>query len=248
MRRVPFIVAALLTLWLAPPAAAQTGRAIGRVVDADGKPVMGAIVRATNSEAYPPQITSSSDSKGRFAMIGLRSGPWTFVAEAPGFQNSQGVMPVRAGAPADLRFVLQRTPEVIPGALSKDIEQQIASAGALRNEGRYDQAISAYQSIQAKNPKLTALNLVLADVFRKKAEREQDDAARRALYDRAIASYAEVLKGEGDHASARYELGMTYLTAGDTAAAAKAFQEVVARSPGSLAATSAAAHLNDLKP
>ena len=76
-----------------------------------------------------------ADEKGRWGMIGLRTGIWTFTVEAPGFETGSVSLPIRSGAnnPAPLRFVLQRTPEPIPGALVKNIEDEIARAGTLRS-------------------------------------------------------------------------------------------------------------------
>ena len=101
---------------------------------------------------------------------------------------------IRRSAAAPLRFTLRRLPEPIPGALTRDVSDQLSAAQALRAEGRFDQALSAYQSIQSKNPKLTTLNLLIADAHRQKGDRETDGAARQASYERAIAAYSEVIK------------------------------------------------------
>src|SRR5688572_13690826 len=76
-------------------AAAQNGAVQGRVFDAEGRPIKGATIRASNPNGKPPNITATSDDKGRFAMIGMTGGAWTFVAEAPGFVASQGRSNVR---------------------------------------------------------------------------------------------------------------------------------------------------------
>src|ERR671928_100479 len=80
MRRT--LILSLLGFALASAASAQTaGRITGTVKDPDGKPIKGATVRATN-EAVNAKITSTTDDKGRFAMIGVRTGRWIVVAEA----------------------------------------------------------------------------------------------------------------------------------------------------------------------
>ena len=195
MRRLQLIFAALILAFAIAPAFGQTGRATGRVVDAGGRAIKGAIVKASNREASPQEVAAATDNKGRWAMIGLKAGVWTFTIDAPGYVTAGGMIPIRSGTPPPpLQFVLQRTPEQIPGALSRDIDDQLSEAQALRNDGRFDQALSTYQSIQSKNPKLTMLNLVIAGIYQQKAEREQDAATRRALNERAIAAYSELLK------------------------------------------------------
>jgi hypothetical protein len=190
MNRSHVTAVVLLTLALAANAAAQ-GRVMGVVQDTNGRPIKGATIRALNSDASPREWTSTSDDKGRFVLLGLRLGPnWKFVAEAPGFFPQEGTVQVRSNFGSPLAFTLRRDPGPIPGALVKDIQEQLTSANALRDQGRYDQALSAYQSIQAKNAKLTAINLVIADVYKRKAEQERDASARQALLELAAAAEA----------------------------------------------------------
>lgn len=207
MRRLQLLVAVVIIAWLAAPAAAQTGRVQGVVRDVNGRPIKGATVKATHPEAVPRELTSTTDERGRFAILGMRTATtWHFVAEAPGFFPSEGNAPVRSNVGLPLTFTLRRDPGPIPGALTKDIQEQLSAANALRDEGRYDEAIAAYQSIQSRNEKLTMVNLVLAGVYRDKAEREPATAARHALLERAMAAYEEVLKDDAGNERAKIEL------------------------------------------
>jgi tetratricopeptide (TPR) repeat protein len=247
MARLHTSLMTLAFVALAMPALAQTGRAMGVVVDVQGRGIKGASIIATNPDASPSELTSTTDDKGRFGMIGLRAGVWTFRAEAPGYETSTGTAPIRSatlGPP--LRFVIQRTPEPFPNALSKDIADQVTAANALRSQGRYDQAISAYQAIQTKNPTLTSLNVVMGDTLRQQAEREQDTAARQALYARAIASYTEALKNDSSE-RVRLDLGLVQVSAGRVDDGVRTLQELVASTPNSAAAKDAAARLAQLR-
>jgi len=206
-RRLRFVATIVLAaLSLAAPAAAQTGRASGLVRDQNGKPVRSAIVRADNPIAYPPKVTSTSDDKGRWAMIGLGSGEWRFTVEAPGYVAQSASVMVRSAGTPPLTFTLPRDPGPIPGALEKNIQQQVADANALRDQGRLDQAISVYQDIRTKNQKLTSINFLLADAYRRKAALERDPAAKRSLFQQAIGSYDELLKVDAANERARSEL------------------------------------------
>lgn len=207
MRRLQIVtIAALMTLGFAAHASAQ-GRIMGRVQDADGNPIKGATIRAINTNLSSSEWTSVTDDKGRFIILGLRIGPnWTFVAEAAGFVPQRGLAAVRSVFGQPINFSLERDPGPIPGALVKDIQEQLISASALRDQGRFDQAIAAYQQIQAKNPKLTTVNLVLAGIYRQKAELERDRVARVALLERALAAYNAVLQDDAEHQRARTEL------------------------------------------
>ncbi len=242
---------ALLTiavLTMAPPASAQTGRALGSVIDSSGKGIKGATIRAVNKDASPSELTSTTDAKGRFGMIGLKAGVWTFTAEAPGFEPSGGTVPIRSatmGPP--LQFVIQRTPEPIPGALSKDIADQVSAANILRSQGRYDQAIAAYQAIRAKNPTVSTLHVVMGDAFRQQAEREQDQATRQTLYARAIQSYSEAVTASAASERVRLDLGLAQMSAGRVEDGVRTLQELVASTPNSAAAKDAAARLAELR-
>jgi tetratricopeptide (TPR) repeat protein len=209
MPRASLALAAVIVVCLTAPALAQSARATGTVKDTSGKAMKGATIKATNKEAYPPQITSSTDDKGRWAMIGLKTGTWTFVAEAPGFGTQQAQWPVRVAGTPPMHFVLARDLGPIPGALGKNIQQQLAAANALRDKGQLDQASIAYEQIREQNPKLTAVNLVMGGVYRKRAALESDPDARRALFDRAIASYTAVLTDDAENERAKTELEST---------------------------------------
>ena len=204
---VRIVIAVVVSaIWLTGPAAAQTARATGTVRDIDGKPIKGATIRAANPELQPRVGIATSDSKGRWAMIGLRIGVYNFVVDAPGFVAIQAEAMVRTAATTPLDFVLTPEPGLTPGALPSNIQAQIAAANMLREQGRIDQAINTYEQIRAKNSSLTTLNLVIAATYRRKAALESDPVARRSALDRAIESYTELLKDDPDNEHARTEL------------------------------------------
>jgi tetratricopeptide (TPR) repeat protein len=232
MRRLHLLYAAIVTLCLAVPALAQTGRVGGMVKDTEGKPIKGATVKAQNPGASPSEFTATTDDKGRFSMIGLRSGTWKFIAEAPGYLPQEGSAPVRTiGAPnPPLEFTLGKGVAASPSALTKEVQAELKAADDLRNAGQFDQAITAYQGIRAKNPSLTMVNMVIAGTYRQKAAKETDKAARQAAFDQAIASYNEVLKLDAANERAKIEIGMTHMQAGNLDGAEQALAPV-AESP-----------------
>jgi tetratricopeptide (TPR) repeat protein len=205
--RLRIVIAVVVSaIWLAGPASAQTARATGTVRDIDGKPIKGATIRAANPELQPRVGIATSDSKGRWAMIGLRIGVYNFVVDAPGFVAIQAEAMVRTAATTPLDFLLTPEPGLIPGALPSNIQAQITAANMLRDQGRIDQAISTYEQIRAKNSSLTTLNLVIAATYRRKATLESDPLARRSALDRAIESYTALLKVDPDNEHAKTEL------------------------------------------
>lgn len=210
VRRLPIVVAVISALWLAAPAYAQsTARATGTVRDTTGKPIKGATIRAFNPELGPRVFISTSDSKGRWGIVGLRVGTYTFVVDAPGYVAQKGDGIVRTASTSPIIFELEREPGLRPGALPSNIQAQIAAANMLRDQGRLDQAINTYQEIRTRYANLTSLNLVIGATYRRKAALETDAAARRAALDRAIEYYNELLKADPEDQRAKAELAST---------------------------------------
>lgn len=193
-----------LVLGVTTSALAQ-GRAMGTVKDTSGKAIKGATVRASNPDASPSQFASATDDKGRWAMIGLRSGTWRFTVEAPGYFTVETSAPVRVAAMPPMQFALAKDPGPVPNALDRNIQQLIQEATSHRDAGRLDQAIAAYQDIRVKNPKLTAVNLVIGDLYRRKAIGETDAGARQNLYRQALDAYDLLLKSDATNERALAE-------------------------------------------
>ena len=212
------LVAALV---MAAPAAAQTGRIGGTVRDQQNQPLKGATVTAENPNASPSSFTATTDDKGRYSIIGLRTGPWKITASAPGFAPSSGSVPVRTiGAPMPpVDFVLAPGATGPAGALAgvntKELQAELQKAMDLANGGQHDAAIAAYNAILAKTPALTMINGQIAVVQRLKKD-----------YDGAIASYQKVIAADPNNDRAKIDIGMTYLEKGDFANAEKSLLEV----------------------
>jgi len=75
----------------------------------------------------------------------------------------------------------------------------------MRDAGRIDQALVAYQDIRTRNPKLTSINLVIGDLYRRKAMQETDSAARQNLYRQALDAYDQMLKSDATNERALAE-------------------------------------------
>jgi tetratricopeptide (TPR) repeat protein len=104
-----------------------------------------------------------------------------------------------------MQFAMAKDPGPIPNALDRNIQQLIQDAAAQRDAGRLDQALAAYQDIRAKNPKLTSVNLVIGDIYRRKAVQETDAGARQNLYRQALDAYDLMLKSDATNERALAE-------------------------------------------
>jgi Flp pilus assembly protein TadD len=209
------VLAALLVAALCSTAAAQTGRVGGTVKDEAGQPVKGATITAENPAASPSSFTATTDDKGRFSIIGLKTGAWTFSAQAPGFGPESGRLNVNTiGAPnPPLTFTLKKggnaaAAGALGGLAAKDLQADLAAADQLYNAQKWDDAIAAYRGIMTKAPSLSVINLQIAAAYRNKKD-----------YDGAIAAYNDLLKTDPANDKAIVGLGMTNLEKGDLKAA-----------------------------
>jgi tetratricopeptide (TPR) repeat protein len=208
-------MAALLTA-ASTVAFAQVGRVAGQVKNDAGEPVKGATVVAENPQASPSSFTATTDDKGRWAVIGLKSGRWKFTASANGYEQESGTINVATvGAPnPPLTFTLKKGSSMgipgLTGAAAKDLQVELAAADADYNSGKYDDAITKYKAILEKQPALSVINLQIAAAYRNKRS-----------YDDALAAYNELLKVNPNNEQAVLGIGMTNLEKGDLDAAEK---------------------------
>jgi Flp pilus assembly protein TadD len=207
------VLAASLIAAMSGIAAAQTGRVGGIVKDESGKPIKGVTITAENPNASPSTFTATTDDKGRFSIIGLRGGQWTFTAQGPGYGPESGKLDVKTiGSPnPPLTFTLKKgggAPGALGGSAAKDLQAELALADADYNAGKFDDAITKYRAIMAKSPALSVINLQIAAAYRNKKE-----------YDNALAAYNELLKTDPNNEKAIVGIGMTNLEKGDLAAA-----------------------------
>ena len=208
------VLAVILVTGWTGSALAQVARVSGTVKDEQGEPIKGATIRAENQEASLRTITAATDDKGRFSIIGLARGGWTFVAEAPGFAPAEGEMNiVRTATPnPPLVFTLKKArvipPAAIEGLTAKDLQVQLTAADGLYNQQKFDEAIAAYRAITVSAPSMAIVNLQIAAAYRQKKD-----------YDRAIAAYNDLLKADPNNDKAKVGVAMTNVDKGDRRAA-----------------------------
>jgi Flp pilus assembly protein TadD len=220
-----YLLHAVLLVALAGNAAAQTGRVTGVVKDDHGDPVKSATIIAERPDASPSSFTASTDEKGRFGMIGLRSGVWQLRVSAPGYASDGGDLNVRTmpGVTPPVAFTLQKfvvPPSVLGSTAPKDLQAALAGADALYNNQRWDEAIVAYKAILERSPSLSVINLQIAAAYRSKKE-----------FDSAIAVYNQLLKVDPENGKAKVGIAMTNLEKGDLDTAERTL-ETAAQSPG----------------
>ena len=217
------ILGAALALSVAVPAVAQTNRISGVVRDETGGALRGVIVRAAVGGVpgtAPMTLTTATDERGRFIFVVARSGEWTLTFEAPGFDPMTISAAVRlTGASPNLDIKLDRheTPEafgVLAGVDAKALVGQLASAAALLDEGRYDQAITAYRDLRARVPALTMVNLPLGTAYMAKKS-----------YAEAESAFQDLLKANETDPNGLFAMGSLREAQGNSADAQNYYQK-----------------------
>jgi tetratricopeptide (TPR) repeat protein len=191
-------VAAVLVVAIAADGRAQIGRLAGTVVDDTGRPLKGATITAENRDQRRSTFTSSSDGKGRFSVLGMSPGTWTFTIQAPGFETAVhrlDVVTTRPNPPLDVRLV--RRPASAPatalvGVETMEIQRRIDSAEAADKAGDAAAALAAYRDLLTRVPALTSIYLRMGAIH----ERSGDKAA-------ALAAYTRLLELDPENAPAR---------------------------------------------
>ena len=194
-------VGAVLLVLSAVDARAQIGRVAGTVTDDAGRPLKGATITAENREQSPSTFTSSSDSKGRFSVLGMRRGIWIFTIQAPGFETAahrREVVTTRPNPSLDVQLVRGTVPTPrgpLVGIDMKDIQRRIDAAESSDRAGDHGAALAAYRELLTRVPALTSIYLRMAAIH----ERMGDTTA-------AIAAYKQLLEVEPQNVRAQAAL------------------------------------------
>jgi hypothetical protein len=184
--RISYVIAVALLLG-ASPAHAQVARVAGTVTDEEGRAIKGATVTAENPDHTPSTLTSSTDDKGRYSMIGFRLGVYKFTIRAQGYETAAvdvRVVTVRPNPPLNAR--LKKTSVPAPGPAAsldvQDVQRRIDQAETLAAAGDVDGAVRAYRELASRVPVLTSVHLRIGALLEGKGE----TAAARAAYEHLL--------------------------------------------------------------
>lgn len=197
-----FALAFILSV-VASAAAQGQGRVAGTVTDDDGRPLAGVRITATNPAANPSQFTTETEDDGRFGILGMVSGQWTFRADCMGecgerngsprgYGPSEGPSNITQTRNPPIDFVLLRIRHPLAQMLGDDavagidldaVDAQIATADGQFNSGRYDEAIAGYEAVLGQLPALSNLYFNIGNAY----SQLNDQEAAIASFDRALA-------------------------------------------------------------
>ena len=172
----------------------------GKVLDAQGKPVEGAIVTIQGAEGVTRKAEVKTNRNGEFLQVGLPSGRYNVTAAKDKLQATAGAT-VSQGTPTELTLQLTPTSGMTPEQVKAQQEMQVLAGGAIEamKAGRDDEAIAKFNEIVLKIPTCSDCYYNLGVAYTKKAQ-----------YTEAEASFKKVLELKPDSADAYTGLANLY--------------------------------------
>jgi len=163
------VLALAVVLAVSAPALAQS-IVRGKVVDAQGKPVEGAIVTIVAVEASRKAETKTN-RQGEFLQVGLASGRYNVTVTK---DNLKQVLEanITQGRPAELQFQLTPVSGMTPEQIKAQAELQTLAAGAVAamKAGNDDEAIRQFQEISVKIPNCADCYYNMGVIYTKKQQ------------------------------------------------------------------------------
>lgn len=175
-------VLALAVVFAVSTTALAQSRLQGKVVDAQGKAVEGAIVTIQHADgARKTEVTT--DRNGEFVQLGLPSGRYTVTAAKDKLQQTLPA-DVTQAKPTDLQFRLSPTSGLSPEAAKAHTEMQARYSAAIdaMKAGRDDEAIQTFNEIVLTIPTCSDCYINLGVAYTKKQQyTEAENAFKKAL-------------------------------------------------------------------
>ncbi len=228
------VISFALLLGLVCLLSAQTGRGQGRihgvVLDADGRPIEGALVVATHL-ASGTTFKTRTDRNGAWALLGLGTGEWKVTASKKGYVSATVTVYVRQlRKNPPIEFRLPKGIESIAKELKEEKVKRLSGileeGNNLFQQGKYLEAAEKFKEILKEAPQLYQIKINVANCYLKAGD-----------YDKAIEFYQKALedikkKGglEADRRAASRALsglGEAWLSKGDLQKASQYFKESV---------------------
>ena len=224
----------------------QQGRIAGSVVDDDGNAMEGVSIRA-ETPGWPRTFEDVTRSDGSFAFIGLTSDEWTFTAvcenacaedhtdkigdTAIGYEQAVTPWRITQGRNPPIRMTLVsiRHPfeialgeTALEGLDPQALEAEMNQADEAFADGRYDEAISGYESLLGKLPTFHMLHVQIGETL-----------VRRGDHQAAIEAFERALAQDPGNESAQAGIARAKLSMGDFEGASEELEAAA----GSLNAT-----------
>ncbi|MBE3144286.1 MAG: tetratricopeptide repeat protein [Planctomycetes bacterium] len=246
------IMATLIVFLLFSPAAtpAIKGEIKGKIVNAQTNPIAGVTVTIISVDYPSEQYKLMTNKKGEFIQIGLEPGSYRIRCEKETYQPQEEQVRVTINEIVEKNIILSAVAEPmkveeIPG------KKELREANKLFQEGKYDEALAAYQQAadQAPEDSIVQYNTGVAFMalgkveeaiaaFKKTLEiQPENHQALKYLgqiyggmkaFDESVKFYSRAAKISSIDPEVFYNLGVGHMNLGNLDAAQEAFQKSIA--------------------
>jgi tetratricopeptide (TPR) repeat protein len=222
----------------------------GKIVDSQTNPIAGVTVTIISVDYPSEQHKLTTNKKGEFIQIGLDPGFYQVRCEKEAYKPTEAQVKVSINEIAEKDFILSagvetRNIEEIPG------KKELRQANMLFQEGKYEDALAAYQKAAAQAPKdaviqynigvtLMAMDRVdeAIDAFKKTIEVQPENIhalkglgqiyGQMKMFEESVKFYSLAAKISSDDPEVFYNLGVGQMNLGNQDAAREAFQKSIA--------------------
>jgi tetratricopeptide (TPR) repeat protein len=168
---------------IAVPGYAQTGQVKGKVVDANGKPVEGAVVTIEGSDSGGRKFTVKTNKNGEYIQIGLQPGQYKITATKDALTQSfnqrisldmaEVNFALKPGNAGNVSDEDRKKAAVKSAAIKAAFEEGVA----LSNAGKNDEAIAKFNEVIATVPKCPECYSNIGANYAQKKDWAQAEAA-----------------------------------------------------------------------
>ena len=207
------------------------GRISGDVVDASGAKVPGALV-VVESPRSNARMEAKTDKKGHFAVGGLGTGTWRVTVSKEGYLTSSTeiqVSQLAANPPVNLTLTKASAGGASPSAEAGG--SLLDSGNALLKEGRYDEAIAAFEEFVVMFPDVYAVHLNIGSAFKEKGDLDRAESEFKIVLEKNGPALEDLRKQKDTSLKALSGLGEVALKRGDFETAQGYFRRALEISP-----------------
>lgn len=202
MKKRLILFAAMLMgygLWAQAQLGMGTGRIKGTVCGETGEVLAGAKIKLEN-KSYKNTLTTTSDKKGRWSLVGLASGAYTITVTMDGYEDKTDQIDYREVTKQafvwDIKLRAKGShPEAAPNPLNRENEVLAAlleSGKKLYAEKQYAKAVEIFSELLEKNPKVYPIYINIANCYREMPDYEKAIAAYQTYLDRLAADKGSI--------------------------------------------------------
>ncbi len=192
MKRLLVALVCSFGLALASGAAAQSTMIKGKVVDGEGKPMVGVAITIEFQGGVARKFQTKTDKRGEFIQLLTEGGPYKVTATADKVGSQSADVRVRMGAAADANIVLTANSAANVATKAAELKKVFEEGVAASRAGSHDAAIEKFQAaLEISQGCFDCLYNIGVAYMAKKDEKQAEASWLKAV--EVKADYAEAL-------------------------------------------------------